>query len=159
MKNFIFFSMTLLVFLSCETDHTLSNEVVENRIKLHDPPVTQFPDLAMYYDYGGDNFGCEGNNGNCLPTIVIAVPAYQSAIDRLFDVVLHQDQQFVREYILRDKKTLLRLLDLKMVDAVLDGQLYLSVRKNRETQIDYLFFNSAKSEEIVLVYPFKKQLF
>ncbi|MCP1994991.1 hypothetical protein [Flavobacterium sp. HSC-61S13] len=121
--------------------------------------MTQFPELQAYYDRGGDKFGCEGNNGNCLPTIIITVPAYQSAIDRLFDVVLHQDLQFVREYILRDKETLLRLLDLKMVDAVLDGQLYLSVRKNRETQIDYLFFNSAKSEEIVLVYPFKKQLF
>ncbi|WP_286468046.1 hypothetical protein [Myroides sp. DF42-4-2] len=96
-----------LAFLvvSCEIDSNESTSNLYKESQIGDPPITQYPGLRVFYDNGGDNFGCDGINGNCLPDIIITLPLQKNIINDI--IKISNDNVAVAKYF-RNKKDLLK---------------------------------------------------
>jgi PBP1b-binding outer membrane lipoprotein LpoB len=146
-----------MVMVSCDKEDAkdVFTDNHENTV-LQEPPITQFPDLRVFFDYGGDNFGCEGIHGNCLPDVSMGDIGYQQVIDKVVDIAANQRYTDISRYFQNNRDLISRIIDKDIVDLTIAENLFVTVKQNKMSNIDYLFFNVSNEDRVMIIYPFKR---
>lgn len=83
MRKLLFLTLSILTLISCskENERDSLNSPTEER---------KTANLRIYYDNGGNDYGCSGVGGNCLPDVDVCGNCLDSWIQLLLWLVEHQ---------------------------------------------------------------------
>ena len=105
---------SLLIFVSCTKEEDfLKNPSVQNS-KVNVNLKTVGSNLRVWYDNGGDDYGCTGIGGSCLPDVIITPEAFAQIIP-IFKSIQTDDSKEISETFLAEKDFLLKFFDENLI--------------------------------------------
>jgi len=157
-----FFAISVIAFglMSCDEESTNSMDAFPKNEHLKSKFSNVQPNSALriYYDNGdpdgkwGEDWGCDGEGGNCLETIVIDLPRLSpKAYNIIIKTIVSGNQEEIKKHFSSNKKELLHFLQQNLVEGVIAGELTVTHKGNDSSFV--LIFKDRK-ENIVAVQPF-----
>ena len=140
MKKLIFVTVVLFAFLSCSKDR-LTNSSPENEgVNQNSNNQALFKSaLTIFYDNGGDDYGCKGVPGNCSGI----VPVYpKGIINNIFNIVNGQDGVAIVNVFTNQYNVLKGLMDSRILDNVLNGTYTVTARGTKYNSVRHLIFST-----------------
>jgi len=105
-----------------------------------------------YYDRGGDQYGCEGIDGNCLPEVVVVCTPLKQTMQAVDD----NDSDSIITIFENNRQEMTDVLASEdAVNGVINKELSLSIRGAVGAPIRYLLFTDNSDGEIVEAVPVK----
>jgi len=155
MKNLLFFFVfpAFILLLSCtkSAENHLTPSLPEYSGK---PDVkNRTKDLRVYYDEGGENYGCRGTGGNCLPTVIVT-PARKGAMDDIFSKLRMASWSGKKNIFSANSQLLQEFLPAGLIDGVISGELDVRIRDSKlNPQLFILFYEKGN---LTAAIPFEK---
>lgn len=113
--------------------------------------------LRVYYDNGGEDYGCNSSGGNCLPDVVITPTSiHNELLNQIQEIrnIYQQDVEFanalIGEIIASNEPTFQDIFPQSVINEILNNALKLYIR-GTESYRCILLYNS--NNDIVNVYP------
>lgn len=111
--------------------------------------------FRVFYDNGGQDYGCRGSGGNCADDIVVSAHI-KGAINGVFGS-LHSGNDIAIQTVFENyKNVLINHMDEGDVDGVIRGNLKAKARGTNPTENRYIILTDASTDMEVAVYPFVK---
>lgn len=124
MKKLIGLVCAALTLAGCQKEQTHPNGT--STIGALDE--TKSASYRVYFDNGaqpgveGQDYGCAGSGGNCLPDVVVTA-SLKPAIDNVFTAVYTNNDATIRSAFSANRTALLNYVDKAHVDGVINGTL------------------------------------
>jgi len=151
MKNGMMSSLLIAaaVLFSCEKEEVKTNVESSNDVTDHSGVTKAASDMRIWYDHGGDDYGCHKSGGSCYPTVVIT-PSLGEDLGDITDVINTENEEDIISSF-EDHETLLTdVLGSYVVEQVIDGSYTVATRGelNEDENIYFLFSNADDLEEV-----------
>jgi hypothetical protein len=159
MKKVIYSSLILatIMLTSCEKEEVTRNQSSSEENNIHSEEVVNKAagSLRIYYDNGGDDFGCAGSGGNCYPTVTIT-PSVAVDLGDVIDGVNTGDEDVIRHSFLNNESLLIKLLGSNTFENVIEGTYFPSTRGDL-TEANSIYFVFEVDNKVVEVKPIQKK--
>ena len=118
------------------------------------PMLAQGNNLRVYYDNGGDDYGCSGSGGNCLPDVIITPSVYQMA-QSIETILSAGSQDEVQNFFQDNYESLVEFISPNYIEGTLSGYYHVSCRGHVDEKFYLLFASRSENGEITpdAVYP------
>lgn len=129
MKKILFSAFCVFALVSCEKEEDKKNIDQSSRL------LNASSSLRVYYDNGGNDYGCKGSGGNCLPDVIVTAPK------SYYFAPLFESGSNTVELFTKNAEVYKSVIDPKYVDGVIKGSLFVEAKQNDATNTNYLSFS------------------
>lgn len=150
-KIYLIFMIGAIV--SCSTDNNEANENA-NTTAADFQLKAQSGSLRVYYDNGGDDYGCKGSGGNCLPDVIVTPNVHQMA-ESIDNIVSAGSPDELNNFFQENYEGLMEFIDPAHIEGTLNGYYSVSCQGNLEDRFYLRFANP--DNEFEAVYPLLAQ--
>ena len=151
MKKLIFLGAILIVgsalMVSCSKKDIFEPNVSEFTTEpRQEEVVTNRP---KFEDDGGDNYGCNGENGCCLAEVIIY--GEKAPLQHVFTIIDNGDNTAISQSFQSNHQLLINFMDEQTVQDIIEHKLQVSHRNNQTQNKHYLLVK--KDGVLNAVYP------
>lgn len=161
MKTFVVYlglsaTMALALLSSCAKDDLIEPEYVAGRAPGQTDPVKP---KRVWFDKGGNNFGCKEEPGNCLPDYDFIIN--KNGINRtesfkeIFNAVVSQDLKLISGVFSLHEQFLITFIEPNLVKGVISQSVAVKAKGDLGADYVYLLFYDGTNSEPTSVYPCK----
>jgi hypothetical protein len=155
-KGALFFALVGTVMIGCEKDESISPVDSNDNDNIEASKTKSLPNNKahgrVYYDNGGNDYGCSGSGGNCLDDVIVEA-ALGPAMEDIIIVVNTNNQPAIQEEF-SDNAFVESVVPVDVINGVISNNLVVTLKSNSD--YDYLLFHNIDSQELESAIPIIK---
>lgn len=144
----------ITIIFSCNKEEIISKKNSSNNLQ------KEMVQLRVYYDNGGDDYGCNSSGGNCLPdVIIIHTSIHNELLNQIQDIrIMYQNDveyanTLIGDIVAANEPTFQDIFPQCVINEIVNHALQLHIRGTESYRCLLLYNNN----DIVNVYPVRSE--
>jgi hypothetical protein len=148
----VMLAIATIAFMGCEKDGAITpiTENNETIVEIQKAKSNNNNLRELKKDDEGQYY-CKGNNGNCLPDVVVNGKAL--SIEHLFAIIEQGDKIIIADFFKNNFSALTEYIPKELIEGIINGKLLVELKNSTKESTKMMLFKTEK-KEIVNAIPF-----